>query len=336
MRAEVATAEVDRSPAWHDARAEVTVVVATCDRSAWVPELLGSLAQQDIPVEVVLVDDASLDAVALPDTELPVLLLRTATRSGPSAARNAGALRRRTPVLLLTDDDCLPDPSWARELRDALAGRAIVQGRTEPVEVPHGPWDRSITVTGTTGLWETCNLAVDAVAFDEVGGFADLGLLGSGSRGFGEDAELGALLARRGAAFAPDAVVRHRWVPADYRDHVRGRARLEGFPGLSRHVELPLVGGVGLSRRSLVTDLGIVGLAATAATPLAAVAAVPWAVRTWRGSPPIPFAWKTCAPSIGCTTLRNSQRGHRHSPRSRRFASRLMKSSCELCSRLRA
>jgi hypothetical protein len=284
-RAEVPVTEVGRTSTWDATVAAATVVVATCDRADWVPELLRSLAQQDIPLEVVLVDDASAQPVGLPDDDLPVLLLRTAHRAGPSAARNAGAARRRTGVVLLTDDDCLPSPGWARALRSALDGRGVVQGRTEPMDEPHGPWDRAITVTSVTGLWETCNLGLDATAFEAAGGFADLGLLpGTGARGFGEDAELGARLARaHGSGYVDTARVRHRWVAGDYRDHLRGRARLQGFPGLVRHVpELPLIGGVGLSRRNLVTDVGVLGLAAAAVLPWAAVAAAPWVVRSLR------------------------------------------------------
>ena len=283
MRAHVEVTEVGRTAAWDAAAPAATVVVATCDRRAWLPDLVRSLEQQAIPLELVLVDDASQEPVPVPTTSLPLLLLRTAHRAGPSAARNAGVLRRRTSALLLTDDDCLPEPGWARAHLAALPGHGIVQGATTPVDEEHGPWDRSITVGGLTGLWETCNLAVDAAAFERAGGFADLGLLGEGSRGFGEDAELGARIARaEGAAFAGAATVRHRWVSGDYRDHLRGRARLEGFPGLARHVpELPLLGGVALSRRTVITDVGVLGLAAAVLAPWTAVAAIPWAARSW-------------------------------------------------------
>ncbi|MCU1601847.1 MAG: glycosyl transferase, family 2 [Frankiales bacterium] len=285
MRAEVAVTEVDRTAAWDGATPIATVVVATCDRAPWLPGLIRSLEQQAISLELVLVDDASQAPASLPSTDLPVLLLRTHRRAGPSAARNAGAVRRRTGTLLLTDDDCLPDPGWAQAHLTALPGHGIVQGATSPVDDEHGPWDRSIAVGGLTGLWETCNLAVDGRAFDDAGGFAELGLLGSGSRGFGEDAELGARIARvAGGAFAPGATVRHRWIAGDYRDHLSGRARLAGFPGLVRHVpELPLVGGLALSRRTVVTDVGLLGLAAAVVVaPWTALAAVPWAVRSFK------------------------------------------------------
>lgn len=279
-RASVDATEVHRSAAW-GAPAAATVVVATCDRGPWLPELLASLAAQTIGVEVVLVDDSSTIPVFV-TADLPLLVLRTAHRAGPSAARNAGAARAQTDLLLLTDDDCLPAPTWAGALVGALAAAPVVQGKTLPVDADHGPWDRAIEVLGASGLYETCNLGVHAPAFLDAGGFADLHLLDRAGRGFGEDAELGSLLAHGRAAFCPDALVRHRWVPATYRDHLAGRARLAGFPALDvPEVRSRLVAGVGLSRRTLVTDLGLAGVLATAATPLGLVAVAPWARRVW-------------------------------------------------------
>lgn len=291
-RSEVRTSELARTAAWDGARPEASVVVATCDRGGWLPGLLGCLeAQQDVALEVVLVDDSSRDGtsevLASLGSALPVLALRTDHRAGPSAARNAGAAAARGAALLLTDDDCLPDPGWARGLlRELAAGATVVQGRTLPTDDDHGPWDRSITVTAPTGLYETCNLAVVADAFRAVGGFGDLGLLaGPSARGFGEDAELGSLLASRGRpGWAPEAVVRHRWVAGSYADHLAARRRLVGFPalaGLVPEVRERLVGGVLLSRRTLVTDAGVLAVAAAvlARSPWPALGCLPWAGR---------------------------------------------------------
>lgn len=283
--------EVGQSASWASGGPQVSVVAATCNRAAWLPDLLAALAAQTADVELVVVDDASDDGTSeqltrlLAETRLPALALRTRQRSGPSAARNAGAARARGEVLLFTDDDCLPDPAWAAELSDALrAGTTVVQGATSPVDADHGPWDRSITVAAPSGLYETCNLGVVASAFRQVGGFADLGLLQRpGARGFGEDAELGSRLARLGSAgWAPRATVRHRWLPGTFADHLEGRRRLAGFPRLARLVpelERRLVGGVLLSPRTGTTDLALLGAAAAVLSPWAAVAVVPWVAR---------------------------------------------------------
>lgn len=285
--------ELCRSATWDGARAEATVVVATCNRKAWLRDLLHALAQQVGPaLEVVLVDDGSTDGTpevlaALAVTTLPLLVLRLPERSGPSAARNGGVDRARTPYLLLTDDDCLPEPEWSASLlRGLVAGASVVQGRTTPVDEEHGPWDRAITVRGISGLYETCNLGLLADPFRSAGGFADLGLLpGLSARGFGEDAELGSRVCDAGhAVWAETAVVRHRWIPSTYVDHLAGRRRLVGFPRLATlvpEVADRLTYGVFLSPRSFHTDAAVAatGLALLARRRWPLLAALPWCLQ---------------------------------------------------------
>jgi glycosyltransferase involved in cell wall biosynthesis len=84
------------------------------------------LSRQDYPrgrFEVLVVDDGSeapLDDVVAPfRPDLTLTLIRQAN-AGPAAARNAGAEGARGEFLAFTDDDCLPDPAWLRELAEAL------------------------------------------------------------------------------------------------------------------------------------------------------------------------------------------------------------------------
>jgi hypothetical protein len=289
------TVEIARSQAWDAAIADATVVVATHERAAWLPELVAHLeAQQGPPLELVVVDDGSTDGTAdvlrriAAKTRLPMLTLHAPVSSGPSAARNAGVAAARTGRLLLTDDDCLPAPTWAAALVRALDddGASVVQGRTVPAETSHGPWDRTITVAEPTPLYETCNLGLDMGAFRSAGGFAELNLLRrTGARGFGEDAELGARVARSGRReWAPDAVVRHRWVNGSFRDSLAAQWRLVGFGALVAlvpEVDAELTGRVFLSRRTVVTDAGVgaIAVALTRRRPAVAVLALPWMAR---------------------------------------------------------
>jgi hypothetical protein len=87
-------------------------------------------------------------------------------------------------------------------------------------------------------------------------------------------------------AFAPEALVRHRWLPASYGDHLRSRWRLVGFPALarrSRPLADRLVAGVFLSRRSAAVDAAAVSAAAVIACrrPWLLVGVVPWVVARW-------------------------------------------------------
>lgn len=261
---------VDEAPSasWAAAPVRVSVVVATHDRVAYLEELVDALERQRDPqggFEVVLVDDGSRDGtwpelVRLAGrTSLPLLALRVEATGGPSLPRNTGVARCGGDVLALTDDDCLPDPGWLLALcRPGSAG--VVQGATRPGPgSASGPWDRSIAVSGLTGLYETCNLSLPRQLFLEVGGFALLDALGPGARGFGEDVLLGTAAAGlAGAQFAGEARVQHRWLASTFVEHLRSRRRLRAFPLLLREVpglRKSLWHKAFLTRRTATTEL---------------------------------------------------------------------------------
>jgi hypothetical protein len=285
------------SAGWPDAVADVSVIVATHNRCEYLPELVEALAAQTTNVEVVIADDGSTDRTWQQLTELaatvdvPFLALRLAHTGGPSRPRNTAAAHARTAVLAITDDDCLPEPGWAATLAVGVAGGAgLVQGLTRPVDGAHGPWDRTVNVAEPSGLFETCNLGVPRDLYLELAGFPTYSVLADLPRGFGEDVVFGARAARaRGFRWAPDAVVRHRWIPTTYAGHLDGVRRLAGFPWLAREVpEVPalLTAGVFLSRRTLTFDVAVVAVVAAAASPWpwVGVGAAPWAVSRVRSA----------------------------------------------------
>ena len=102
---------------------EVTVVIPTRDRWPLLSEraLPSALAQEDVELEVVVVDDGSRDGTPERLTELAdprIRVLPTEGGRGPSAARNRGIAAARAPwTAFLDDDDC-----WApRKLRLQLS-----------------------------------------------------------------------------------------------------------------------------------------------------------------------------------------------------------------------
>ena len=110
------------------ARRGVSVVVPTRDRPESLRRCLGALRAQDLAeLEVIVVDDGSRDRgaveAALAGAAPGVRLLRTPGR-GPAAARNRGVRAATGEVVCFTDDDCEPEPGWAR----LLAGRSRVTG----------------------------------------------------------------------------------------------------------------------------------------------------------------------------------------------------------------
>jgi hypothetical protein len=75
-------------------------------------------------------------------------------------------------ALAFCDADCYPTKGWLAAGVRALEHAELVQGKVVPEpEVAMGPFDRSLWVTSSVGLWETANLFVTRDLFERVGGF---------------------------------------------------------------------------------------------------------------------------------------------------------------------
>lgn len=290
--------QVVSSASWDDAPpATVAVHVPTYRRPGFLPALIERIEAQTLPAErfeLVVVDNGSHDRTwevlqdAVGSTSLRLAAVRLADNRGPAGARNLAVATSRAPLLVFTDDDCLPTPGWLEAIVAASAGGAdLVQGRTEPdPDRPGvGPWARSIDIDAASPLFETCNIAYRREAFDAAGGFDEGNAISArpGGRAFGEDVLLGsAVLARGGPrVFAPDAVVYHRNLPARYPDRLREMRALAGFPALARECP-PLAEAlwfrVFLTRETAAFDLAAVGVASAVLGRRArwSVLAVPW------------------------------------------------------------
>ena len=281
--------ELAVSASWAEAKRDISVVIATHERSAFLPELVARLEAQTAPIEVVIADDGSDDETWVTlqrlatATTLPLLALRLDHTGGPSIPRNTAVAGARGQIITFTDDDCRPDPGWAAAIAAGLTGSAtVVQGPTRPSNERHGRWDRTVAIAAPTGLFETCNLGVRRDVFVDVGGFPVIDVVAGLPRGFGEDVLLGSRASCAGAfAWVPDALVEHRWIPATFADHLDGRRRLVGFPWLAREVpEIAdrLRAGVFLSSRTMQYDAALAALllAAGMRKPLLLAGTLPW------------------------------------------------------------
>jgi glycosyltransferase involved in cell wall biosynthesis len=199
----------------------LSVVVPTRDRPAALARCLGALARQAAPaLEVVVVDDASRDAGAVPAAiarACPQARVVRGPGRGPAAARNLGVQAARGATVCFTDDDCRPDPDWAARLAaacdgDAAAGTTLADpaaGRCAAAAqlLTHVLQVHSPRADGAgLGFAPACNLAcatelARALPFDE-----------SFPLAAGEDRDWCARLARTGArlSYVPDAIVVHR------------------------------------------------------------------------------------------------------------------------------
>lgn len=285
----------------------ISVVIPTRDRAASLRQSLAALAAQDADgLEVVVVDDGSHDrdsvegavAAALPGA----LLVRSPGR-GPATARNVGVRAARGEVVCLTDDDCEPEPGWARLLAAAASASGAAGGRTVPPAEAKAPVLASqaitnhlqldpLAVAGTLRFAPTCNMAAHRdvllrLPFDAR--YPDAA---------GEDRDWWdrAVAAGMNGRYEPDAVVVHRqqldlaaFVRQQYR-YGRGAARFRaGGPiagssprGSARRLPTPAF-YARLLRRGFDAGLAAGALVAAAQLTTAAGAAAEHA-RSRRGS----------------------------------------------------
>jgi glycosyltransferase involved in cell wall biosynthesis len=264
------------------------VIVPARDALRTLPSLLAGLERQafDGGFELIVVDNGSRDATAA-EAGRSEAVTRVVVRErgeGPGAARNAGAAAATGEVLAFIDADCVPAPGWLLEGLSCVQRFDIVQGRVVPDPAADaGPFDRSLSVGGLHGLFESANLFVRREVFERTGGFPH-GLERSGAP-FGEDAIFGWRAVRSGATvgFCPNSVVRHAVFRRGPGEFVAERRRLELFPALARAApelrDAMFFRRVFLTRRSAALDLAVLGVGVSLATRrlLPLVAAAPYA-----------------------------------------------------------
>ncbi len=123
-----------------------SVVVPAYNAASTIDACLSALTNQLIPdnitFNVVLVNDASTDqTAALSANYANVKVVNQPVNQGRSAARNAGAQAADGEILLFTDADCEPTPTWVHEMLKPFSADSSTIGvkgayyckQTEPV-----------------------------------------------------------------------------------------------------------------------------------------------------------------------------------------------------------
>lgn len=220
----------------------VSVIVPTRGRRDLLRRLLRSLFAQDWPrdrFEIIVVhnhtDDGTDRMVAGLAAESPVPLRYHRTNfSGPGASRQFGADHAQGSILAFIDDDCEASPGWIAAGAAAITGGlALAQGRTLPrPDQPRRLLERTVSVTGPTSYYETCNIFYDAAVFRAVGGFPEAFRNHFG----GEDTALGwaVRLAGHPTGYAAEALVHHEVFAISLLDWLRQPSLLAQWPALVR------------------------------------------------------------------------------------------------------
>jgi len=188
----------------------VSVVVTTRNEEQHVGGLLESLAGQEPPFEVVLVDAESRDRTAeivqafqQHHPGLVRLVSRPCSRGG---GRNLGVREASADYVAFIDGDCIADSRWLANLRRELGPASVVAGRTMTVGKPkYGELERvELFQGGYDVTYPSCNLLYPRALFEKLGGF-DTSFVTA------EDIDLNLRAVQAGAAihYDPEAMVLH-------------------------------------------------------------------------------------------------------------------------------
>jgi glycosyltransferase involved in cell wall biosynthesis len=231
---------------------EVTVLIATRNRARFLPDAIATaLAQEDVEVEVVVVDDASDDETpqllaAVADARVRVV--RLPEQLGMGEARNAGIAAARGQWVAFLDDDDLWAPHKLRRQLDAArvadatwvyCGVVLVSadGAVVPMWGPPDPRTvlRELLRRNVVQAASSC-LLIDAARLRAVGGIED---------GLSTPRDLLIRLAQDGPAAAVDEpLVAYRRHSATFISQSRERAIAEAKHVERKHWGLALEHGV--------------------------------------------------------------------------------------------
>jgi glycosyltransferase involved in cell wall biosynthesis len=216
----------------------VSVVVCAYNAAETLDQCLRNVALLDYPrLEVIVVDDGSVDQTAEIVERHPGVRLVRLDHAGLSAARNAGFGQATGELVAYLDADAYPPPEWVRFLVLGFCGDGVVASGGPNVPPPDEPpgaqvvarcpgapipvlyrADRALHIPG-------CNVAFRRQVLDELGGF-DPDLTSA------EDTDLELRLRERGLelGYHPAALVWHRRRPGvrtylkQQRSYGRGQA----------------------------------------------------------------------------------------------------------------
>ena len=224
---------------------DLSIVVATCNRSDNLRELLEALLRSDYPSElswdIWIVDNNSRDETA-------ALVASYSERDsrfhyvfegvqGKSHALNRGVRQAGGSIIAFTDDDCIPDPHWIRTISAAFAADAklaLVGGRVELSNPDDHPtttrtWPDRRRVSSPSDVFSLiigCNMAIRSDLLPAIGDFDPLNCPGSSKEAVFEDIDFiyRAFKKNMRIEYHPDVLLYHN----------HGRRSVSDLAGLNR------------------------------------------------------------------------------------------------------
>jgi cellulose synthase/poly-beta-1,6-N-acetylglucosamine synthase-like glycosyltransferase len=173
-----------------DASVKIAVVVPVRNGAAMVTGCVAAcLAQTLPPEELIVVDNGSTDQTAVVAARAGATVISEPQR-GSYRARNLGWRSTTSEIVAFTDVDCLPDPTWLRELVQPFAdpsvvavGGAIVQHELTSASqrwiVERRFLDQDFNASGSfMPFFATANVAYRRSILDALNGFDEIFLSG--------------------------------------------------------------------------------------------------------------------------------------------------------------
>ena len=156
---------------------KVSVVIPALNEETIIEDCLKSIRRQTTPVELILIDNGSIDHT--PEIALQYCD-KVLIRPGYTLAqmRDLGALEATGDIIVTTDADCIAPPNWIEELtkpfqdpRVAAVGGAFRPLNKNPLSSFYC-WCSSI-MQGTFGLFQGANMAYTREAYRASPGYAE-------------------------------------------------------------------------------------------------------------------------------------------------------------------
>jgi mycofactocin system glycosyltransferase len=175
----------------------ISIIIPTRDRAESLVECLESLYSQDYPseqIEIIVIDDGSLDDTPKLVSSFPCTLLTNPKSRGQSYCRNIGAQQAKGEILAFLDDDCVAGRTWLKDLVPYFEWDSVgavggyVDGYSDQSLLDRYEKEFSRLNLGkyilrgakdrTTFYVPTCNTLVRKKAFVETGGIRETMRLG--------------------------------------------------------------------------------------------------------------------------------------------------------------